>query len=248
MVKRIPLAEALGYLALDTDARQYRNEAAIVRLMNLLERHGQLETVKLCDALKEVVDGTSRLLAMQRLGWTSVLVEFVEVKDQADKLTKGVVVNTSQTKLSPLDVGRAAHLKHQQGMPLDKIAAEFGLNASDVSKLVTIWNGFPEEHRGLLHDGTLGIGVAYEISRLSLRPEQQNELIEAAKAGMKGAEITQEVKRRLAKVKPAKKPAEQERFVIKDKGIVITFSVAHNITLEHLLLVVTSELKERYKK
>jgi ParB-like chromosome segregation protein Spo0J len=138
---------------------------------------GQIAPIIVYEVGEKLVlcDGWHRLEEAKKEGRT--LIDAIVIPgDEVDVLTKNIFLDHLRGKTPVSQMVRAIGALYQDyGLDVDKIKEKTGLTRDYIEKLIRISTASPEVSEAL-DQGAIGVGVAYELSRLPL-PLQQEEVL-----------------------------------------------------------------------
>lgn len=170
-----------------------------------IERDGMLYPVRLIRLNGKYVpiDGLHRCLAALKLEWKTIpaLIETRELSEP-ELLALGLSANSHRSDNTPLEKAEAiARIMRGTGWTLSQVAEHLTYSPANVTKLLTCLK-LPESIRLQLHRGEIGLGTAYELSKIS-DPEEQMRLA----AQVAASELTRDSLLRHLKVRTPADPS-----------------------------------------
>jgi len=150
------------------------DEELTEQLRGSLEAAGQLQPIQVIETEDgfELVDGLHRLEEAKRRGDTRIDAVVVP-GDSTTALVHNLVSNRLRGKVKASEMVEViAHLYQTKGWDSDKIRDSTGLTRDYVERLMKISEADEEVHIALDKE-LIGVGVAFEISRLPERIQQQ---------------------------------------------------------------------------
>jgi len=145
------------------------DEELLAQLRGSLEVVGQLQPIVVVQTGEtyELVDGLHRLQEAQHRGETRIPAVVYE-GEAADVLLLNLVTNNLRGKIAPSQMVEViGALVHIHGMDSEAIAKRTGYTRDYVERLWAISEASPGV-KAALDEGKIGIGIAYELSRIKV--------------------------------------------------------------------------------
>lgn len=128
----------------------YRDED-LQSLMASIKKDGLLHPIgvrEISGEQFEIVYGNRRFMACQKLGWHSIPVSIISLKNDEDRDSLNLVENLHRADISTHDEGRIYYALQKQGLTTAEICARVGVTSKRVMEAITTFRNVPEEFRG----------------------------------------------------------------------------------------------------
>lgn len=152
----------------------------------------------------KLVDGFYRHAAVEKLNKDGAGLKLpavlVTVADETERVKRQISANMDRENMSPIDIAVAAHKLLDAGVPRPEVLKVFrrpggrkGLAMQDASpawlRMMLSFLNFPKKVQNMIHEGTLPVSAAYQLSRL---PEAEWERVLERAEKDRQAEIDRE--------------------------------------------------------
>lgn len=156
-------------------------DVGLAELAESIRERGLLSPVivkPLPDGTYELIAGQRRLLACQRLGWTTIPALIREGTNDLDVVTISLVENVHRADLSPMDKARAFQKLYDRYGSLERVAKETGVSVTTVRKYLSLLRLAPGvQERVSTSEGPAGVEVLAKLAQ-TFPQEQHEEVLE----------------------------------------------------------------------
>lgn len=149
--------------------------AASIREIGIIE---PVVVTPLTDDRYRLLAGERRHAAARLAGCMTIPAIIRPQLDDHQRLIAAVIENLQRKELAPLEEAKAyARLVDEFQLSQDEIATKVGCSQAHVSKRLALLD-LPDRAKQALRAGDLGVGDAYQLSRLAAHPDRIDEILD----------------------------------------------------------------------
>lgn len=234
--------------------RKHFDKTAIERLAKSLERHGQIQPIRVrfSEELGKwvILAGERRYQAAKLAGRKSLACIFVEKElSESERLEEQLIENCQREDLTPLEHARAyQQLLDLNGWTAQQLVAKLHLSNATVSRALALLK-LPEDIQELVESKRVPPSAASELVRLK-SDEERRELANRIASGELNREETTAAVQAKAGKRRSKRPAKQGRLVFEPEsgGPKVTVSAPPEAMSVDALVETLEKLLKRARK